>query len=93
MNEFDFFVITARTTRKRDFLKAGVPPEKIRGEVTWLAYGRKKYPRTEYVVSLDFVSAVGQPGDNMTPSEKATAIALEWQAKGLPASVKYIPVD
>lgn len=92
-NEFDFYTISARSTRKTDFLKAGVERSAIQSNRRWVAYGRKQFPRTDYVAYLGFVSVARPPGANMTASEEASMIAAEWRAKGLNVSVSYRVVN
>ena len=89
MNTFDFYIIEARSARKADLLKAGVPETKLSHEfVGRTTYGRRSFPRYEWRARLDYVDAV-------TPdaSAKADAIAAEWAAKGLKTSVRYHAAD
>jgi hypothetical protein len=89
LNTFDFYSISATSTRRSDFTKAGIPADQIRGEVVWQSYGRKRYPRTIYRATLGFVDAVQPPGSNATAPEKADMIAAEWRAKGLNTRISY----
>ena len=83
----DFYVIVATTTRKREFLKAGVNPDNIKSLVRYINAGRRLFPRKYYETNLDYVEA--GPDAN----EKVSAICLEWQAKGLACYPKYVAVD
>ena len=86
---FDFYVIEARSPRKADLIKAGVPEGKLSHEfVGRTTYGRQSFPRYEWRARLGYVDAV-------TPdaSAKADAVAAEWAAKGLRTNVRYHAAD
>lgn len=86
---FDFYIIEARSARKADLLKAGVPENKLSREfVGRTTYGRQSFPRYEWRARLDYVDAV-------TPnaSVKADVIAAKRAAKGLRTSVRYHAAD
>ena len=89
MNTFDFYIIEARSPRRSDLLKAGVPENKMTHEyVGRTTYGRRTFPRYTWVARLDYVDAP-------TPdaSQKADQLAAQWAAKGLRTSVRYHAAD
>ena len=85
MNTFDFYIIEARSSRKADLIKAGVPEGRLSHEFAGRkVYGRRTFPRYVWVARLDYVDA-------MTPDASASAdkIAATWVAKGLKTNVRY----
>ena len=85
MNTFDFYIIEARSPRKADLLKAGIPEGRLSHEfVGRTTYGRRTFPRYVWVARLDYVDAV-------TPDApaKASVLAEKWTQKGLNVSVRY----
>lgn len=89
MNTFDFYVIEARSPRKSDLLKAGVPEGQLSHEfVGRKVYGRRTFPRYEWVARLGYIDA--PVADS---SQKATTLAEQWAQKGLRTSVRYHAAD
>ena len=89
MNAFDFYIIEARGPRKQDFLKAGVPEGQLsRRFAGWKHYGRRAFPRYEWVARLGYVDV-----PESAASRKADAIAAQWAAKGLQTHVRYHAAD
>ena len=89
MNQFDFYVIEARSSRKADFLKAGVPEGSLEHRfIGRKVYGRRTFPRYEWVARLGYVDAPLPDA-----SQKASALAEQWAAKGLRTSVHYHAAD
>ena len=89
MNTFDFYIIEARSPRKADLLKAGVPEGRLSHEFAGrTVYGRRTFPRYIWVARLDYVD-VGLRDS----TAKADAIAAQWAAKGLRTNVRYHAAD
>lgn len=83
MNQFDFYQITARTTRKTDLTKAGIPADKITSNTTFERYGHKSYPRRHYTATLDYVDLHNSTAT--AASAKVDGLIANWQ-KRLPGA-------
>lgn len=89
MNTFDFYIIEARSPRKADLLKAGVPEGQLSHEyVGRTTYGRRSFPRYVWVARLGYVDAPVPDA-----SARASALAEQWARKGLRTSVRYHAAD
>jgi len=89
VNTFDFYIVEARSPRKADLLKAGVPEGSLTHQfVGRKIYGRRTFPRYEWVARLGYVDAPLPDA-----SAKATALAEQWAAKGLRTHVRYHAAD
>lgn len=89
MNTFDFYIIEARSPRKAELLKAGVPEGHMSREfVGRTNYGRRSFPRYEWRARLGYIDAVLP-----NASQDATALAERWAAKGLKTHVRYHAAD
>ncbi len=85
VNTFDFYIVEARSPRRADLLRAGVPENKLEHRfVGRKVYGRRTFPRYEWVARLGYVDAPIPDA-----SAKADAIAAQWAAKGLRTNVRY----
>lgn len=86
MNTFDFYTVKVGSSKIRELTKAGVPREKIeRRRDGFAVYGTRVFPRWYYVATLGFFE--------LTQSTQANALAAEWNAKGVRASVAYHAAD
>jgi hypothetical protein len=89
MNTFDFYVIEARSPRKADLLKAGVSEGQLEHRfIGRTTYGRRSFPRYEWVARLGYVDALEQ-----SASAKADQTAALWAQKGLRTNVRYHAAD
>lgn len=79
MNQFDFYQITARTTRKTDLTKAGIPADKITSNTTFEQYGHKRYPRRQYTATLAFVDLHNTTA--AAASAKVDNLIANWQER------------
>jgi hypothetical protein len=89
MNTFDFYIIEARSPRKADLLKAGVPEGQLEHRfIGRTTYGRRTFPRYEWVARLGYIDAPA-PDASQKADQLAAQWAAQWAAKGLKTSVRY----
>lgn len=88
-NTFDFYIVEARSPRKAELLKAGVSEGKLIHVFTGRkVYGRRTFPRYEWRAVVAYVDA-----PEADSSQKASALAELWAAKGLRTHVRYHAAD
>lgn len=86
MNQFDFYFVQVISKRVTDLTKAGVPRARIeRRPNGWAVYGRRSFRRWIYVATL--------ASFDLANVAAAEALAAEWSAKGITASVRYHASD
>lgn len=82
MNQFDFYIVKAGSSKISDLTKAGIDRAKIERRANGIAvYGSRSFRRWYYVATLAYFE--------LTQTAQADALASEWNAKGVSASVSY----
>lgn len=82
MNQFDFYTVKATSNKVSTLTKAGIAREKIERRANGYAvYGTRAFRRWSYVATLGFFE--------LSNVAAAAALAAEWAAKGVTASVNY----
>ncbi|MFA5043106.1 MAG: hypothetical protein WC567_03855 [Kiritimatiellia bacterium] len=95
-NQFDFYVVQVRSTRKTDLKRAGVAAKDIKSERDgYKTYGygmyARKFPQFIYVASVGYVDMAGKTVDEA--QKRVAEIEREWKNKGCTTNVKYFAVD
>ena len=81
-NQFDFYTVQVGSSKISDLTKAGVERTKIERRSNGIAvYGSRSFRRWYYVATVAFFE--------LSQVASADAVAAEWNAKGVRASVSY----